>query len=69
MKKEQQATIKATMIFSNILDLIFLVAPNIQGKIKEHAEVPLMTYKLVTNIFSEIDESRLIVPPCTLRMH
>lgn len=40
MKKEQQATMKATMIFSNILDHILLVAPNIQGKIKEHADVP-----------------------------
>ena len=69
MKKEQQATMKATMIFSNILNQIFLVVPNIQSKIKEHAAVPLMTYKLVTNMFSEIEESRLIVPPCTFKMH
>ena len=69
MKKAQQATMKDTIIFSNILNQIFLVVPNIQDKIKEHSGVPLMTYRLVTNMFSEIEESRLIVPPCTFKMH
>lgn len=55
---------------SNIISHLLLVAPNSQGQ-KKSEQLGLFSslYKLVTKMLSDTSESRLMVPPLTLRRH